>query len=512
MSRQFLLPLICAILCFVTLDNNKISAETPNIILILADDLGYGDVAALNPESKIKTPNLDALASNGMSFRDVHSPSSVCTPTRYGIITGRYCWRSELKSGVLGGYSKPLIEPERLTLASMLKKSGYHSAVIGKWHLGLDWVQKTSATSADEKPAKENIDFAKPFGGSPTSLGFDYFFGISASLDMPPFVYLENDHVVTLPTTRKKWVREGAAAEDFEAVEVLPKLTDKAVEYIESRAKSNSPFFLYFPLNAPHAPILPTPQWQGKSGINNYADFVMQVDDVVGTIVKTVERLGISKNTLIIFTSDNGCSPVANIKELREKGHDPSAGFRGMKADIFDGGHRVPFIVRWDSKIKAGSFSDQLGCLVDFMGTFAEITGQKIPDTTAEDTVSLLPALLETATGSLRTEVVHHSINGSFAIRQGDWKLCLCPDSGGWSEPKPKSDESKKLPPIQLYNMKTDPAETVNVQEEQTETVQKLRSRLNNEIIPKTKTLSEPKSDNQPQDILKKTDAAKAIN
>jgi arylsulfatase A-like enzyme len=478
------------------------AAELPNIVLILADDLGYGDVGAMNPDSKIKTPCIDLLALEGMRFRDMHSPSSVCTPTRYALLTGRYSWRSRLKNGVLGGYSPPLIEKERPTMASLLKKSGYHTAVIGKWHLGLDWTKKLEQppTQTTQNGNKQNftageseIDFSQPFTNGPLTLGFDYFFGISASLDMPPFVYLENDRVTEFPAMRKKWVRDGVAAEHFEAAEVLPKITEKAVKYLESRAESakqGTPFFLYFPLNAPHAPILPSNDWKGKSGISDYADFVMQVDDTVGHITKTIDRLELAKNTIIIVTSDNGCSPVANFAQLRQHGHDPSGGFRGMKADIFDGGHRVPFIVRWSETIKPNTVADQLTCLVDLMATFAEITGQPLPKNSAEDTVSLLPVLRETATSPIHTEVIHHSVRGDFAVRQGDWKLCLCPGSGGWSEPKPGSAKEKELPLLQLYDMKSDPKETTNLEKEHPEKVRQLTSKLKEEIIPATKPLA----------------------
>ena len=467
--------------CLFTLIISAQAKESvkPNIIIILADDLGYGDVQALNPDGKILTPCLDSLTAGGMFFRDMHSPSSVCTPTRYGILTGRYCWRSPLKSGVLYGYDPPLIEADRPTLPAMLRECGYHTAAVGKWHLGLAWAEKNPREKKGAVP-EENVDFSRPFAGGPTELGFDYFFGISASLDMPPYVYLENDRVVKLPETRKTWIREGAAATDFEAEDVLPKITEKAVAYIDSRAedaKNGKPFFLYFALTSPHTPILPTEEWRGKSGLNPYADFVMQTDAVVGKIMETLAHHGLTENTLLIFASDNGCSPQADFPTLWAKGHDPNAGFRGAKADIFDGGHRIPFIVRWPGKIREGSASDQLGCLTDFMATFAAVTGCPLPNT-AEDSVNLLPAMLETADAPLRTEVVHHSINGSFAIRQGDWKLCLCPDSGGWSAPTPGSVAAKNLPPVQLYNMRTDVAEKENLQGENREKVEEMTRNL----------------------------------
>lgn len=457
----------------------SVSAAPPNIIYVLADDMGYGDVSVLNPEGKIKTVQLDKLASEGMVFEDMHSPSSVCTPTRYGILSGRYNWRSSLKNGVLGGYSPPLIERDRLTLPAMLKEEGYHTAVIGKWHLGLDWASKEPSTK--KTPDESNVDFSRPFEQGPLSYGFDYFFGISASLDMPPFVFLENDRATEIPTTRKKWVREGAAAESFEAIDVLPKLTEKAIGYIESRAeeaKAGNPFFLYFPLNAPHTPILPSEQWKGKSELGNYGDFVMEVDDTLGRIVATVDRLGLGEDTIIIFTADNGFAPAADVTPLLQKRHNPSGTLRGYKADIFDGGHRVPFIVRWPGKIAPGSKSDQLGCLLDLMRTCSDILGKQLPDDAAEDSVSLLPAMLQTASGPLRSEVVHHSINGSFAIRKGGWKLCLCPDSGGWSDPKPGSEKAKNLPEYQLYDMLSDIGETRNLEESEKSRIEEMENSL----------------------------------
>ncbi len=412
----------------------------PNIIYVLCDDLGYGDVKCLNPKGKIPTPHLDKLAAGGMIFTDVHSSSSVCTPTRYGIMTGRYNWRSKLQSGVLGGLSPRLIEPGRLTVAQLLKDHGYHTAVVGKWHLGMDWVKKEGQTVAElniESAAQVNsVDYSQPFKNGPTSVGFDYYYGISASLDMVPFVFLENDRVTKLPTAEKQWIRKGPAAPDFEAVDVLPTLTRKAMDYVKARAaeaKAGKPFFLYLPLASPHTPIVPSPEWQGKSGLTPYADFVMQTDHSIGQLLAELAQQGLADNTLVIVTSDNGCSPAAGIPALLEKGHNPNHVFRGHKADIFDGGHRIPFIARWPARVKAGGKSDQLLCLTDLMATAADIVGAKLPANAAEDSVSFLPALLGTDKAPLREAVVHHSINGSFAVRQANWKLELCRDSGGWT-------------------------------------------------------------------------------
>jgi arylsulfatase A-like enzyme len=456
----------------------------PNIVYILADDLGYGDVKCLNPEGKIATPNLDRLAGAGMRFTDAHSSSAVCSPSRYSILTGRYNWRSRLKNGVLSGYSPRLIEPDRLTVPALLKEHGYSTACLGKWHLGLDWTLKDGGFAPSEADA-EKVDYAKPIQNGPTTVGFDYYFGIAASLDMPPYIFLENNRCLGVPTVEKTWIRKGPAEKDFDAIDVLPTLTRKAVEYLRQRAagaKHGKPFFLYLPLNAPHTPIVPTAEWRGKSGLNKYADFVMQTDWTVGAVLEALEKNGLTERTLVFFASDNGCSPSADFPQLAAKGHHPSYHFRGMKADIFDGGHRIPFLARWPGKVEPGSASDQLVCLVDLMATCADLLGTKLPASAGEDSVSLLPALLGRAKQPLREAVVHHSINGSFAIRQGDWKLELCPDSGGWSDPKPESVEAKKLPPIQLYNLGSDIGEKQNVAKEYPEVVERLTKLLENYV------------------------------
>lgn len=452
------------------------AADRPNIVYILCDDLGYGDVKCLNPEGKIATPNMDRLAKTGMIFTDAHSSSAVCTPTRYGILTGRYNWRTTLQSSVLGGYSPRLIEKDRLTVPAFLKKHGYQTACIGKWHLGMDMPLKEGGFAKDYAD-QWNVDYAKPIINGPTTVGFDSYFGISASLDMPPYVFIENDKFQGIPTVDKTWIRKGPATREFEAIDVLPTLTRKAMEYI-AQQKKDKPFFLYLPLNAPHTPIVPTKEWEGKSGLNAYGDFVMQTDDTVGKVLDALDKAGIAENTLVIMTSDNGCSPQANFPELLKKGHNPSFVFRGTKADIFDGGHHVPFLVRWPEKIKPGSKSDQINCLTDLFATVAEIVGEKLPDTAAEDSVSILPSLLGKDDKPLREAIVHHSIQGAFAIRQGKWKLNLCPGSGGWSAPRPGKDDQSKLPPVQLYDMVADIGEKTNMADKETEVVDKLTKLL----------------------------------
>lgn len=499
----------------------------PNILYVLCDDLGYGDVKCLNPKGKIATPHLDKLAAGGMIFTDVHSSSSVCTPTRYGIMTGRYNWRSKLQSSVLGGLSPRLIEPGRMTVASLLKQHGYHTAAIGKWHLGMDWVKKEGQTVAElniESAAQVNsVDYTQPIKNGPNAVGFDYYYGISASLDMVPYTFIENDRVAKLPTVEKDFpmflgreqgkCRRGPAAPDFEVEDVLPTLTAKAISYVKSRAadaKVGKPFFLYLPLASPHTPVAPTKEWQGKSGLNHYADFVMQTDHALGQLFAELDKQGLAQNTLVIVTSDNGCSPQANFPDLLAKGHNPSADFRGHKADIFDGGHRVPFLVRWPARVKANTLSQQTLCLTDLMATAADLIGAKLPDTAGEDSVSFLPALLgQEQHTPLREAVVHHSINGSFAIRQGHWKLALCRDSGGWSDPRPGSPKATPLPPVQLFNLDTDRGEQTNVQDKHPEVVARLTKLLEKYVAEGRSTPGERQKNAVAVKLVKATPAAK---
>ncbi len=447
-------------------------SKLPNIIVILADDLGFGDVQCNNPESKIPTPNIDRIANEGMRFTDAHTSSGVCTPTRYSLLTGRYHWRTHLQSGVLGGFSKPLIANDRRTLASLFSQKGYHTICIGKWHLGMNWPLRDGRVADDRGDFGKSfsdvasVDYASPIQDGPVDRGFHSFYGISASLDMFPYVWIQDRLPTEIASVEKAFHRKGPAGEKFEAIDVQGGITDRLMSYISERAESSKqgkPFFAYVPLAAPHTPIVPTKEWQDKSRINAYADFVMQVDADMGRLLKTLDQLAISENTLLIFTSDNGCSPAANIKELEAAGHKPSYIYRGHKADLYEGGHRVPFLVRWPGKVKSGSQSDQLIGQLDLMATFAELIGEKLPSQVGEDSVSFLPTLFEQASKNLRTSIISQSINGSFAIRDGRWKLCLCPGSGGWSFPKPGSDDHSGLSPSQLYDLSVDPGETKNL-------------------------------------------------
>jgi arylsulfatase A-like enzyme len=474
-------------------------ARLPSIVYILADDLGYGDVRCLNPAGKIATPHLDRLAAQGMLFTDAHSGSSVCTPTRYGILTGRYAWRSRLKRNVLLGYAPRLIEPGRLTVPALLGKHGYYTACVGKWHLGMDWPLKDGGTARGDGDAWK-VDYTKPIRNGPLAVGFDRYFGISASLDMAPFAFIDNDRTRGVPNVERTVVRKGPGTRDFEASDVLPTLTREAVGIIHARAaevKKGKPLFLYLALNSPHAPIVPAAGWKGRSKLNAYADFVMQTDDAVGQVLAALEKTGLAEHTLVIFTSDNGCSPVAGIAELVKKGHHPSYHFRGHKADIFEGGHRIPLLVRWPGKVKPASRSDELTCLTDLMRTCADIIGIKLSDEAGEDSVSMLPALLGKATGPLREAAVHHSFNGSFAIRQGKWKLCLCPDSGGWSAPRP-GKHKKGLPDVQLYDLEKDPGEKTNLHDRHPEVVARLTRLLQKYADDGRSTAGKPQKNTTP--------------
>lgn len=443
-------------------------SSRPNILYILADDLGRGDLGCYNPESHIPTPNMDRIAREGMRFTDMHSPSSVCTPTRYGILTGRYCWRSRLKQGVLNGESPALLEPGRLTVPAMLKRQGYRTAGIGKWHLGLRNEPKT--------------DYTQTLRPGPLEAGFDTYFGIPASLDMEPYVYFENDRVLEPPTSFVKGVREqrgifwreGRCAPSFKHIEVLPKLTDRAVRFLDGQRGATQPFFLYLPLTGPHTPWLPTDKFKGKSKAGPYGDFANQVDDAVGQVLAALERSGQASNTLVIMTSDNGAHWTPEEIELHR--HRANGNVRGQKADIYDGGHRIPFLARWPGRIKPGTVSDQLGCLTDLMATAAEVSGFALPKEAGEDSYSLMPAL--TGSKSPRRDVViHHSSQGLFAVRQGNWKLALGRGSWGFSEPQkitPKAGE----PEGELYDLAADPLEQNNLYQKRSDVVIRLTALL----------------------------------
>lgn len=443
----------------------QIAQDRPNIVFILCDDLGYGDIQSLNPENgKIKTPSVDQLATEGMIFTDAHSGSSVCTPTRYGLMTGRYSWRTKLQSHVVQGFAPNLIAEDRPTVSSFLKSQGYHTGIVGKWHLNFQYQDPVSGILMKKNGRKTLPPVGSTIPDGPIRRGFDYYHGFHHAGAMKAVI--ENDTVI-------KHEKE---------IHMLPRLTRKAVEYIDARAAEKEiPFFLYVPYGSPHSPVVPTKEWQGKSGLNKHADFVMETDDGVGQIMAALEKHGLTENTLIIFSADNGTSKSANIDELAKKGHKVSAGFRGSKADLWDGGHRVPFVVRWPGQVKAGSKSDQLICLTDLFATLSDLTDQALPAGSAEDSVSFLPALSGKPIISTRSGVVHHSISGHFAYRQGKWKLLLAKASGGWSAPVEKKAPAD-APVAQLYDMEADPGETKNLYMSHPEIAKKLLQQLEADV------------------------------
>lgn len=420
----------------------------PNILVILADDFGWGDLRCYNPEPAIPTPNLDRLAGDGVRFTDMHTPSSVCTPTRYGLLTGRYCWRSRLKKGVLDGTSPALLEEGRLTLASMLKSQGYETAGIGKWHLGLG--------------REPSTDYSRPLRPGPVDAGFDSYFGIPASLDMPPYLYFENDQVVEAATAqtpgsdkpRGVFWRPGPIAPGFRIEQVLSTFAQKAVDFLKKEHSRR--YFLYLPPSAPHTPWVPLAQYAGRSRAGLYGDFVAMVDDLTGQVLDAVR----DRNTLVIFTSDNGAD--WRPEDQAAYPHRANGPWRGRKADIWEAGHRVPFLARWPGVIPAGTVSSQLGCLTDLMVTRAAVTGYRLQGGAGEDSENLLPALLGTAKRPIRRSIVHHCFDGKFSIRRDQWKLVLGLGSGGFTAPArvtPKPGE----PPGQLSNLEEDPGETTNL-------------------------------------------------
>jgi arylsulfatase A len=458
MFPKFLLPILC--LAWSICQPLWAADSKPNIVFILADDMGYGDPGCFNPQSKIPTPNIDRLASEGMRFVDAHAAGAVCVPSRYGLLTGRYPFRNR---GVRNPANGALIEPGRPTIATVLRERGYATGMIGKWHLGFD--------------GGDHFDFAAPLRGGPIDHGFDTFFGQHASLDIPPYFYIDQDRCVEIPTadiaahSSADWSpiqgafwRAGKIAPSYKHADVLPTYTRKAVEYLESRGKpsvAGKPFFFYIAFTAPHTPWVPMEQFRGKSMGGLYGDFVAQVDDAVGQVLAAIDRAGLSRNTLVIFTSDNG--PVWYPEDVKKFGHSAAGNWRGMKGDAWEAGHRMPFIARWPGKIAAGTESKQTICFTDMMATFASVAGRPLAADVGEDSYDLLPLLLgRQIAGPLREATVSESSQGVLAIRQGDWKLIPHLGSGGFT--RPATVRPTPGGPIgQLYNLQEDPQETNNL-------------------------------------------------
>ena len=431
----------------------------PNVIFIFADDLGYGEIEVLDPDhAKISTPNLNQLAAEGQIYTDAHTSSSVCTPSRYSLLTGRYAWRTRLQQSVLNHADKPLIAQGRMTLGSLFHHQGYNTAIFGKWHLGFTF------NELKERGAKRPGNIADGFllapapigtriSGGPLTYGFDTYFGFHHARSMSSVI--RNNEII----------------EEIHPIEMLPRLNHEISNYIDEKAnesKTGKPFFIYFPQNSPHSPIVPSKRWQNRTGLGNYADFVAQTDDSVGVVLDALDRNGIRDNTIVVFSTDNGSSRHSNATELRAAGHRPSGPFRGKKASLWDGGHRVPFILRWPARVEGNTTIDRLVCLTDVIKTFAEMLSVALPDKDAEDSISFLPAIYGKPDANPRDLIVHHDIGGHFSIRKQHWKLLL--------KKQGRSD-------TQLYDLSKDLGETENLAGAYPKKVTELLTALDNVVI-----------------------------
>ena len=491
---------------------NAVHAADPNIVIIYADDLGYGDVSCYNPErGKIPTPHIDRLASQGMLFTDGHSSSGVCSPSRYTLLTGRYHWRTRLQRGIVGLWGAPLIAPDRLTIAGMLKEQGYQTACIGKWHLGWEWAIQDGQNGLFRGDKTQNVPatarhiaawdhtFSQPVAGGPVARGFDEYFGTDVP-NWPPFCFIEQDRTMGVPSEflpvrlfqNNQASVQGPALEGWTLEPILPALGDRTSEYIHRASQQSEPFFVYMPLTAPHTPLSVNDAWKGRSGLNLYADFVMETDAVVGQVLAAIEESGAADNTLVIFTSDNGCAPYIGLADLEAMGHYPSGPLRGAKSDVWEGGHRIPFIVRWPGHVEPGSVCEHLVHQADLIATCAAVVGAELPPGAGEDSFSLLP-LLEGGTDSIREHAVSQSSKGLIGVRSGQWKLIFGPGSGGWGQ---GSDDQ----PAQLYNLANDLGETTNLYAENAEQVGEL-TELMESIVNRGRSNSGPAQQNdQPFD------------
>lgn len=457
----FRFVLAAATLSLVLSAAAPVQAASPNIIFIMADDMGYGDPGCYNADSKAPTPNIDRLAREGVRFTDAHAPAAVCVPTRYGLMTGRYPFRMK-------GGRGPLIAADRLTVAKLLQQQGYRTGMVGKWHLGVE----------HEKDPQPN----QILSGGPAQRGFNSFFGIPASLDIPPYYYIRGDRAVAPPSLKidasdtEGWTRiqgafwrEGGIAPGYHHEEVLPKFAEEAASFLND--SSRGPFFLYLALPAPHTPWLPLKPFLGKSKAGIYGDFVAQVDDVVGQVLKLLDDQGRAENTIVIFTSDNG--PVWYDADEKKFGHASTGPFRGMKGDAWEGGHRMPFVVRWPGVARPGSTSDVTICHTDFLATAADVLDVNVPDGQAQDSVSFAAVLKAGSNKQTRESTIHQSSGRVLALRHGDWKLIPSLGSGGFSQPR-REKPAPGGPKGQLYNLKSDPGETKNLYLDKPELVAKL--------------------------------------
>ncbi len=477
----------------------------PNIVIIFADDMGYGDIKALNPLSKIETPALDALAAEGITFSNAHASASVCTPSRFGLLTGEYAFRTPAAARGIGGFTPPVMDTDRMTMATLLKNAGYRTAIVGKWHLGLEWVTKDGkAAVLDVESGHSNVDYSQPVRTGPNDFGFDYSFIHPASLDIPPYVFLENhrtvDPEVILTTDvypRRKentefswdkkhsndqavywekgvWWRQGEMAPSFRVEDCLDEITSQGLAFIE-RQSADTPFFLYVPLTGPHTPWLPSEEYTGKSGAGLYGDFVMDIDQVVARIKQQLHAQGLLENTILIFSSDNGA--YWPEEEILLYGHDSNRGVRGQKGDAWDGGHRVPLLLSWPKGIREKATYPGLVSLTDLFATVAGLLDQKIPAGAALDSYSFLPVVQGDMEYLPRTEMVHHSSSGMFAIRTSEWKYIDGLGSGGFSAPT-RLKPAKGGPKGQLYRIREDPYERDNLYANYPQVVEELKAQL----------------------------------
>ena len=471
--------------------------KQPNIIIIYADDMGYGDLNCQNPDSKIPTPNLDKLASEGMRFTDAHSSSGICSPSRFALLSGTYHWRRQ--HGIVGAFGKPFFKDTDITLPQLLNENGYTTACIGKWHLGWDWEFKNEPSAEVIQWGKKrkvylpgDIDWSKPISGGPLARGFDYYFG-DGTINFPPYAWVENDRIIEAPselmdidsigfeTKEGRWeFRPGPKVKDWNPYKVLPTLTQKAVEYVKKQDKEK-PFFLYFALPSPHAPIIPNDEFDGKSQAGGYGDFLVQTDWVAGQVLNALKENGLEDNTIVIFSADNG--PESYAWERAERyGHFSMGDFRGLKRDVWEGGHHVPFIVKWPGQIEAGSVSDEVISQVDIMATLARITETSLPENAAPDSYNFLPVLTgEEYLSPIREATIHNTYAGKWGIRKGDW-LYINSNSGGHREAPESFKKLKGYTDFEtegiLFNMKDDPEQRDNLYEMYPEKVEEMEEIL----------------------------------
>jgi arylsulfatase A len=474
----------------------------PNIIVILADDLGYGDVSCYNPQSKVPTPHIDRLAREGMRFTDAHSPSTVCTPTGYSLITGQMAFRVPRGGLVFTGVGGPsLIAPERLTLPAMLRANGYTTACVGKWHVGLTFFDKNGQPiRSNGVAAVQRVDFSRRIEGGPLDHGFDRFFGTACCPTTDwLYAFIEGDRIPVPPAGKidKKPLskhpyandcRDGVIAPNFPMEEIDLVFLKESRDFLEShvRSASDKPFFLYHAAQSVHLPSFPADQFKGKTKAGPHGDFIHELDCVVGELLVMLDKLGVADNTLVIFTSDNGPETTSVVHMRADYGHDGARPWRGMKRDQWEGGHRVPFLVRWPGKVKPGTTSAQLTSLTDVMATVAAIIGAELPNDAAEDSFNMLPALLGKDGGPIRPYLLQQAFGGSrtLSIRRGNWKYLDHTGSGGNRYDNDPGLKSFILPdtapnaPGQLYNLEADPGETRNFYFDQPQIVKELKTLL----------------------------------